>query len=316
MFNENLHPKLLDIYKEFDKYAKISGVNYSIDADYPDMQSYTISKCNDFDNFIRYILNYSKNKAINVSINGTKVTYNDLNNEKFRVPRRRNDLITFTLVPLQEKNNMNIQEGIKGTKDESGQTIINLDGDYKEVSDNLHKIANIISSEEINNAEAIISYNKTVRPKRKAKVAETVGIAEGSNQYKWSQNKRKRDLNPKNRSKINPTENPFEESDFNSRLEKALSEEVIGMVHPDVLMVKQNTPNMDSASPNDSESTLRALRDTINCCNKLVEDTTKLVENISDQNMVEYLNGVIDECNSLMQYCNDSVTEIENNKDF
>lgn len=99
MLREHVHKELADIYDEFDRHSRITDSDYSIDADYPNFQGYTLLKCRDFDGFVRHISNFVKNRPVDFRVNGSPVDYYQID----KLPRRRNNLVTFALTPLQEK---------------------------------------------------------------------------------------------------------------------------------------------------------------------------------------------------------------------
>jgi len=101
MFNK-IHERLAEVYDEFDKYSRITNTEYSIDADYPSIQGYTILKCNDLDGFVRHIANFVKDKWVDMSFNGVGLEHNDLDKQNFHLPRKRQNLIQFTLTPIEE----------------------------------------------------------------------------------------------------------------------------------------------------------------------------------------------------------------------
>lgn len=99
MLDEHVHRELAEIYDEFDRHSRITNTDYSIDADYPKMQGYTVLKCPDFDGFLRHITNFVKNRPVDFRVNGCEVNYHELN----KLPRRRHNLVTFAITPLQEE---------------------------------------------------------------------------------------------------------------------------------------------------------------------------------------------------------------------
>ena len=133
MLSEGIHERLADVYNEFDKHSYITNTDYSIDADYYDMQGYTILKCHDFDGFIRHIANYIKNKPVDMLINNTSVEYDNLNDRNFRIPKRRNNLITFTITPLQEEE---MEDKMEDKKDKNPSTAEPVGEDQYKFSSN------------------------------------------------------------------------------------------------------------------------------------------------------------------------------------
>lgn len=102
MLSEGIDTTLAQIFKEFDRHAQITNTKYSIDADYPDFQGYTVLKSPDFDGFLRHITNYVKDYPIYMTVNGIHFNYNYLNDRGFKLPKRKTNLLTFSITPIQE----------------------------------------------------------------------------------------------------------------------------------------------------------------------------------------------------------------------
>lgn len=103
-----IHDRLKEIYDEFDRHCRSSNIDYSIDADYYNVQAYRLVGHNDISGVLRHMANYIKDKDVNLDYDGFKVDYNDLKSKNFNVSTY-NPLFKFTLKPLQEES-MSLQE--------------------------------------------------------------------------------------------------------------------------------------------------------------------------------------------------------------
>jgi hypothetical protein len=102
MINEGIHPNLKEIYDEFDRHARIFNTDYSIDADYHNVQGYRLLDCNDVSGFLRHIANFIKDKPINLDYDGSTINYDRLKENDFSV-NTYNPLFMFTLKSIQER---------------------------------------------------------------------------------------------------------------------------------------------------------------------------------------------------------------------
>lgn len=96
-----IHERLKEVYDEFDSYCKLNNIDYSIDADYYDVQGYRLLNQKDVKNVLRHMSNFIKNKWVDLEYDGFPVDYNNLKRENFDVPTC-NPLFKFVLKPIQE----------------------------------------------------------------------------------------------------------------------------------------------------------------------------------------------------------------------
>jgi len=96
-----IHERLKEVYDEFDHHCRINNVDYSIDADYFNVQGYRLLDGKDITNVLRHMSNFVKNKWVDLSYDGTPVNYDALKQTDFTVPTY-NPLFKFTLEPIQE----------------------------------------------------------------------------------------------------------------------------------------------------------------------------------------------------------------------
>ena len=109
-----IHERLKEIYDEFDRHCRISNVDYSIDADYYNVQGYRLLNGNKVTDVLRHMSNFVKDKWVDLEYDGFPVKYEDLKNSNFTVSTY-NPLFKFTLKPIQEGNMDNLEEdSIKG----------------------------------------------------------------------------------------------------------------------------------------------------------------------------------------------------------
>ncbi len=108
MINEGIHNRLKDIYDEFDSHCRINNIDYSIDADYYNVQGYRLLDNNGITNTLRHMSNYVKDKWVDLEYDGFPVNYDNLKKSNFNVSTY-NPLFKFTLKPIQE-DDMSIQE--------------------------------------------------------------------------------------------------------------------------------------------------------------------------------------------------------------
>lgn len=116
MISEGIHERLLEVYDEFDRHSRLTNTQYSIDADEYNLQAYRILKCIDFARFLRHICNFIKDKQINLDVDDKSVTYDDLNNPKFTIPKREQPLLVFTLKSIQERGMLGEEQFKSPTK--------------------------------------------------------------------------------------------------------------------------------------------------------------------------------------------------------
>lgn len=121
MISEGIHERLLEVYDEFDRHSRLTNTQYSIDADEYNIQAYRILKCIDFAGFLRHICNFVKDKQINLDVDGKSVTYDDINDPKFTIPKREQPLLVFTLKPIQEREMLGEEQFKSPTKNHTLQ---------------------------------------------------------------------------------------------------------------------------------------------------------------------------------------------------
>ena len=78
MINEGIHDRLKEIYDEFDRHCRSNNIDYSIDADYYNVQAYRLLGHNDVSNVLRHMSNYVKDKWVSLDYDGFPVDYDDL----------------------------------------------------------------------------------------------------------------------------------------------------------------------------------------------------------------------------------------------
>lgn len=104
-----IHERLKEVYDEFDRHCRNYKVDYSIDADYYNVQGYRLLDPNKSDGVkvvLRHMTNFIKDRWIDLEYDGLPVRYEDLDRPGFKVPTY-NPLFKFTLKPIQEDKNMN-----------------------------------------------------------------------------------------------------------------------------------------------------------------------------------------------------------------
>ena len=94
-----IHERLKEVYDEFDHHCRINNVDYSIDADYFNVQGSRLLDGKDIANVLRHMSNFVKNKWVDLSYDGTPVNYDALKQTDFTVPTY-NPLFKFTLEPI------------------------------------------------------------------------------------------------------------------------------------------------------------------------------------------------------------------------
>lgn len=107
-----IHERLKEIYDEFDHHCRINNVDYSIDADYFNIQGYRLLDSKDITGVLRHMSNFVKDKWVDLSYDGSQVDYNNLKQADFTVPTY-NPLFKFTLQSIQEEDEMQ-EDQIKG----------------------------------------------------------------------------------------------------------------------------------------------------------------------------------------------------------
>lgn len=113
-----IHDRLKEIYDEFDRFCRSSNIDYSIDADYYNVQAYRLLGPTDVGGTLRHMSNYVKDKWVDLEYDGFRVDYNEMKSKNFNVPTY-NPLFKFTLKPLQEEE-MN-EDSIKGSSNAHGR---------------------------------------------------------------------------------------------------------------------------------------------------------------------------------------------------
>ena len=107
-----IHERLKEVYDEFDHHCRINNVDYSIDADYYNVQGYRLLDSKDIVGTLRHMSNFVKDKQIEFSYNGRSVNYNDLKENDFNVTTY-NPLFKFTILSIQEEEEMQ-EDQLKG----------------------------------------------------------------------------------------------------------------------------------------------------------------------------------------------------------
>lgn len=99
-----IHDRLKEVYDEFDRYCRINNIDFSIDADYYDMQGYRLLNCtsNDIVSVLRHMANFVKDKWVGLDYGSHPVNYEELKNSNF-VIQTYNPLFKFTLKSIQEE---------------------------------------------------------------------------------------------------------------------------------------------------------------------------------------------------------------------
>ena len=116
-----IHDRLKETYDEFDKYCRSNNVDYSIDADYYNVQAYRLMGRNDVSGTLRHMANYVKDKWVGLEYDGLPVDYVSMKSKDFDVPTY-NPLFKFTLTSLQEEEDMPLNEDtIKGPTNAHGR---------------------------------------------------------------------------------------------------------------------------------------------------------------------------------------------------
>jgi hypothetical protein len=120
MMNEGIHDRLKDVYDEFDRHCRTNNIDYSIDADYYNVQSYRLLGRSDVSGVLQHMANYVRNKSVGFDYDGFKVNYNDLKGKDFNVPTY-NPLFQFTLASIQEDDTPVNEDSIKGPANAHGR---------------------------------------------------------------------------------------------------------------------------------------------------------------------------------------------------
>lgn len=116
-----IHERLKEVYNEFDQHCRNYKIDYSIDADYYNVQGYRLLDSNGINEMLRHMTNFVKDKWVDLEYDGRPVKYEDLNRPEFKVPTY-NPLFKFTLRSIQEGNMDNINEDIlKGPSNAHGR---------------------------------------------------------------------------------------------------------------------------------------------------------------------------------------------------
>ena len=106
MIKEGIHDRLKEVYDEFDRHCRVRNIDYSIDADYQNVQGYRLLDCPDVPDFLRHISNFVKDRSVNLQYDGFSVDYDDLKNNDFNVSTY-NPLFMFTLETIAEDDMIN-----------------------------------------------------------------------------------------------------------------------------------------------------------------------------------------------------------------
>jgi len=310
MLNEGIHEWLAEVYDEFDRHCRVTNTDYSIDADYPNFQGYTILSCPDFDGFLRHISNFIKDRPINMTVNGTPLVYDDLNNREFRLPKRRNNLITFALTPLQERNKMKIlgeaeiQTTIQGSN-------ITISGELS--PDDLRKLADGMEQGQVDTMMFNASY---VNPKAGGveAIEGTVEASEvepvGEDQYKFPcRGRMARKQNPARIPRFGPpATSAYAAESFADRFERIMIEE-IGFVDPDILFTKSIRPEIMS----DDDDIDDIIDEHKKRLESMLGEYLNKLENVADEHKSYIIEELINQCtnninrtNKIKEVLNDS----------
>jgi hypothetical protein len=119
MIREDVHDRLKEIYDEFDHHCRINNVDYSIDADYYNVQGYRLLDGHNAIGVLRHIANYVKDRPVNLEYNGHAVNYDDLKSTGFNISTY-NPLFKFTLESIQEDEMLN-EDQYKGPTNAHGR---------------------------------------------------------------------------------------------------------------------------------------------------------------------------------------------------
>lgn len=103
-----IHDRLKEIYDEFDHHCCNHNIDYSIDADYYNVQGYRLLDGKYAPDVLRHMSNYVKDRWVDLEYDGFPVNYNDLKSNNFNVATY-NPLFKFTLKPIQESK-MSLKE--------------------------------------------------------------------------------------------------------------------------------------------------------------------------------------------------------------
>ncbi len=96
-----IHDRLKEIYDEFDHHCCNNNIDYSIDADYYNVQGYRLLDGKYASDVLRHMANYVKDRWVDLEYDGFAVNYDDLKNSNFNITTY-NPLFKFTLKPIQE----------------------------------------------------------------------------------------------------------------------------------------------------------------------------------------------------------------------
>jgi hypothetical protein len=115
-----IHDRLKEVYDEFDRYCRSNNVDYSIDADYYNVQAYRLMGRNDVSGTLRHMSNYVKDRWVGLEYDGFPVDYTELKSKDFDVPTY-NPLFKFTLTSLQEEDMPINEDSLKGPTNAHGR---------------------------------------------------------------------------------------------------------------------------------------------------------------------------------------------------
>lgn len=115
-----IHDRLKEVYDEFDRFCRSNNVDYSIDADYYNVQAYRLLGRTDVSGTLRHMANYVKDKWVGLEYDGFPVDYVELKAKNFDVPTY-NPLLKFTLKSLQEEDMPLNEDSLKGPTNAHGR---------------------------------------------------------------------------------------------------------------------------------------------------------------------------------------------------
>jgi hypothetical protein len=116
-----IHDRLKEVYDEFDRHCRFENIDYSIDADYHDVQGYRLLDGSKVVGVLRHMSNFVKDRWVDLEYNGFPIDYNDLKSSDFNVSTY-NPLFKFTLKSIQEDEMDNLHEdSLKGPSNAHGR---------------------------------------------------------------------------------------------------------------------------------------------------------------------------------------------------
>jgi rubrerythrin len=120
MIREGIHDRLKNVYDEFDRHCRTNNIDYSIDADYCNVQAYRLVGHNDIPGVLQHMANYVRDKGVGLDYDGFPVKYDELKSNNFNVATH-NPLFKFTLTSLQEDEVSINEDSIKGSNNAHGR---------------------------------------------------------------------------------------------------------------------------------------------------------------------------------------------------